>query len=246
MSFVIIIGAGSGISRSVAELLGRAGHSIGLVSRDPTSLHKLKTDLHQRVDVDVHARAADASDPEQLQSAIAELVAQGGPCAGLIYNAAAMVPGGALDLDVETARKHFDVNVIGALVAAKAVAPAMIEAGHGTILFTGGGLALEPFPEWTSLALGKSALRSLALSLYKELAPVGVHVAVIAVCGIIEPGGPFDPNLVAKEYVRLIEKPGGVEDREVIVQPEGSDPLYNDPGRAHEETTLMPTHAVSD
>jgi len=119
----------------------------------------------------------------------------------------------------------------------------MIEKGEGAILFTGGGLALEPFPEWTSLALGRAALRSLSLSLYKHLSPQGVHVSVLAICGIVEKGGAFDPDRIAEEYWRVATQHRGLEDREIIFQPPGTDLLYNDPTGIHAPTTILPHHA---
>jgi hypothetical protein len=68
-------------------------------------------------------------------------------------------------------------------------------------------------------------------------------VPVIAICGIVAEGGPFDPILVADEYWRVATDPHGVLDREVIYQPIGTDPLYNDPDHLHEETTVLPDHA---
>src|SRR5690606_17747515 len=51
------------------------------------------------------------------------------------------------------------------------------DAARGTILLTGGGLALEPYPRWVTLAAGKAALRTLAINLHKELLPEGIHIA---------------------------------------------------------------------
>lgn len=110
-------------------------------------------------------------------------------------------------------------------------------------MFTGGGLSLEPFPEWTSLALGKAALRSLAIALYKDLAPKGVHVSVLAICGIVEPDGRFDPSSIAEEYWRVAMAPKGLIDREVIYQPPGTDPFYNDPQKKHRAVSILPEHA---
>ncbi len=171
------------------------------------------------------------------------MIGVAGPCDTLIYNAAVLNPSSPLDLTPSQLRKEFEVNLIGAHVATRAVVPAMLDRGSGALIFTGGGLALEPFPEWTSLALGKSALRSLAFSLFKEFAPRGVHVAVVAVCGIVAPGGPFDPDVIAAEYWRLATRPNGLEDRELVFQPTGTDPFYNDPNRDHADTTVPPAHA---
>jgi NADP-dependent 3-hydroxy acid dehydrogenase YdfG len=79
---------------------------------------------------------------------------------------------------METLIDEFAVNVGGALVAAQTVLPSMIKRNGGHIIFTGGGLALDSYPEWTSLSLGKSALRSLAFSLHKEFSPNNVSVGI--------------------------------------------------------------------
>src|SRR3546814_14836362 len=81
------------------------------------------------------------------------------------------------DRPVDRLVDEFRVNVGGALVAAQDVAPAMIKAKKGTILFTGGGFAYEPAMKYASLSLGKAALRSLAYTLAPELGTHGVPVA---------------------------------------------------------------------
>ena len=244
MGLCILIGAGPGVSLSIAARFGVAGSTIALVSRKAESLVSLASEL-EAMGIEVHWREADAGDSILLARAVAELVAVAGPCDTLIYNAAVMTPGLPFDIEPAELHAHLSVDVVGALVAARVVAPDMIERGEGTVIFTGGGLALEPYPEWTALAVGKSALRSLALALYKQLAPLGVHVSVVAICGIVEQGGPFDPGLIAEEYFRLATDARGVADREVIFQPAGTDHYYNDPDRIHRATTLPPGHVRS-
>jgi NAD(P)-dependent dehydrogenase (short-subunit alcohol dehydrogenase family) len=235
-----IIGVGPGLSQAIAERFVAGGYGVGLIARSETTTRPLAERLSESGTA-VWARA-DAGDEICLRDALEAVEQQIGPTDVLIYNASVMRAEGALNVRPAMVRAEFDVTVIGALVSAQHVARGMIERGSGAILFTGGGLALEPYPEWTSLALGKAALRSLAFSLYKELAPEGVHVAVVAVCGIVEPHGPFDPHAIAEEYWRLATKPNGVHDREAIIQPPGTDPHYNDPERRHRTTTLPPIH----
>lgn len=107
----------------------------------------------------------------------------------------------------------------------------------GTILFTGGGLALEPYPEWCSLAAGKAALRAYSLALHKEALTFGVHVAVIAVCGIIQRGGLFDPERIAELYWTLHAEGSGAFSREVVYLREGAEAYYNDPSGAHRSSS---------
>ena len=242
MKACIIIGAGSGISKAVAERFGTGGYRIGLISRSATNLATLAQSLSAN-GIEVFWAQADAGDPVGLQQALNALGSEMGDCDVLIYNAAVLNSAGPLDMHTDQIAAEFEVNVLGAHRAVRAVAPKMIERGRGAILFTGGGLSLEPFPEWTSLALGKAALRSLALSLFKELSPKGIHVSVLAVCGIVEPDGLFDPKAIAEEYWRVATCSKGVEDREVIFQPLGTDPFYNDPERKHSDVSVVPEHA---
>lgn len=241
MPVCFIVGAGPGVGEAIARRFAAGGFGIGLVARDAGKLAAMADRLGAAGAVAAW-HAADAGDVAGFNDALTSLTATLGPCDVLIYNAAVLRPATALELETDRIEAELSVNLLGAHRAAKFVAPGMVERGQGAILFTGGGLALEPFPEWTSLALGKAALRSLSLSLYKELAPRGVHVSVIAICGIVAPGGPFDPDQITAEYWRLATAPGGIEDREVILQPAGTDPFYNDPERRHVETSRLPEH----
>ncbi len=238
----ILIGSGPGVGEAIARRFGAGGYRIGLIARSAEHLKEQVTRLSKQA-IDATWATADAGDLPALETAIQQLLDEMGHCDVLIYNAAVLRPGSPIETTTQQIKDEFSVNVLGAHRAAQIVAPAMIEKGSGAILFTGGGLALEPFPEWSSLALGKAALRSLSLSLFKQLAPKGIHVAVLAICGIVEAGGPFDPDRIAEEYWRIATEPGGLEDREVIFQPSGTDPLYNDPDRVHASTTKLPCHA---
>jgi short-subunit dehydrogenase len=79
----------------------------------------------------------------------------------------------------------------------------MQQRGRGSILVTGGGLALDPWPRMCSLAVGKAGVRSLALSLHKELAPQGIHAATVTIAGIVEKGTRFDPDAIANVFWEL-------------------------------------------
>ena len=244
MAACLIVGAGPGLGSALARRFGAGGFRLGLISRKAEGLNALVAELGS-AGHEATGETADAGDPQALGAALEAIQARLGSAAVLIYNAALLRPGGPLELSPDRLAEEFGVNVQGALVAAQAVVPAMRDRGRGTILFTGGGLALEPYPAYASLALGKAALRSLAFSLHKELAADGIHVAVVAICGIVEPGGPFDPDRIAEHYWRLHAAPRGVEDRELIYQPPGSDPYYNDPERRYADVTRPPLHVKS-
>ena len=125
-----------------------------------------------------------------LEAACAAVEGWGGWPEVLVYNASAGAPGPAWDLDPDRLRADLRVNVGAPLAAVRWALPAMRRAGRGTILFTGGGLALAPKPGLASASLGKAALRSLALSLGEELAPEGIHAATVTLRAFVQAGGP--------------------------------------------------------
>jgi short-subunit dehydrogenase len=147
-------------------------------------------------------RRADAGDPDSLTSALANIEPE-----VLIYNAFSITPsnGGPSTLAPSTLVAEFRVNVLGALVSTQAVLPGMLRRGRGSILFTGGGIGLDP-TNWlpaASLGVSKAGLRNLTQSLHAELGPKGVHVATVTITGMIQPGSRFDPDRIADVYWSL-------------------------------------------
>jgi len=184
-----VVGIGPGLGAALARRFAHEGYAVLGLARDPAKL---------ALEPGVALRAADAADAGGLAAALREGArAADDPVEVLLYNAyrAIMAEGGASSLDPGALVEDFRVNVAGALAAAWAVLPGMLAAGRGTILFTGGGLALDP-TGWlpaASLAIGKAGLRSLAFTLHAELAPRGVHAGTVTVAGMIRPGTAFDP-----------------------------------------------------
>ena len=95
------------------------------------------------------------------------------------------------------------VNFIAATQLTALVAPAMRASRTGSLLFTGGGAALNPYPGLSSLCAGKAALRMWALTLAEELAGTGVRVGTVTVYGRVARGTPFDPDNIAAALLRL-------------------------------------------
>lgn len=210
-----LVGVGPGVSLAVARRFAQEGYALGLVARNAEKLQGY-VDALRAEGIEAQGVAADASDAEALKGALATIHDQLGHTAILVYNAAVITQGPPSQIDPEAFVATFRVNVVGALVAAQACIPHMREAGQGMILFTGGGLALYPAPAYSSLAVGKAALRNLTKSMHDELKGDGIHVATVTIAGFVQEGTYFDPANIAEVYYQLYAQSEGHLDWEII------------------------------
>ncbi len=211
-----IVGAGPGIGQACARLFAAEGYDVALIARRPQKLNESIQELRKLSGRRIEAYAADAASETELLQAIAAATSSLGAPALLIYNAAHAELGKPTTIPVERLVGEFRVNVAGALLAARAVAPAMVRRGSGSILFTGGGSAYEPAAEYAALSLCKAALRSLTYTLAQELGRSGVHVGMVTVFGFVQPGTHFDPDRIAQSYLKLHQQDQGHFDIEAI------------------------------
>jgi short-subunit dehydrogenase len=197
---VIVVGAGPGLGLAIANAFAERGYPIALIARNKERLAKLTEQL-TNIAPKVGMYSADAGDPDELKVALQQAVNELGEPEVVVYNAAVLAPDKPIELDTEEFTSRLAVDMGGAKVAASTVLP-LLRGGHGTLLFTGGGLSLNPSPDFTSLSVGKAALRAYVLALFQDLREKGVHAATITIFGSIgEPG--FEPDKIAESYVRL-------------------------------------------
>lgn len=213
----VIVGMGTGVGLAVAKRFAREGFRIAMIARREAALEEYATALKQ-AGAEAHGFAADAADFTSLKNAFDQIKQQLGTPEVLVYNAAVLKQGKPSQLDVEDFIYDFRVNVAAALVCVQQVLEPMRLQKQGTILFTGGGLAFQPSPAFASLAIGKAGLRSLCYSLGEELQKDGIHVATVTICGFVQPGTHFDPDLIAQEYWKLHSQAPGSQEREVVYQ----------------------------
>ena len=207
MPSIVVVGAGPGIGQAVARRFAREGYAVALVARRADSVVALADEL-SAMGAAASAVAADAGSWESFRHAWASIVAAVGNPEVLVYNAAAFQPAGPpTGIELEGLVASFRVSVAGALAAAQLAVPAMRAAGRGTVLFTGGGLALAPVARAAALSIGKAGIRSLAFTLAEELGPEGIHTATVTVCGAVAPGTAFDPDDIADVYWQLHAEP---------------------------------------
>ncbi|HEX3826030.1 MAG TPA: SDR family NAD(P)-dependent oxidoreductase [Sporichthyaceae bacterium] len=201
-----IVGVGPGLGLALAEVFAGAGHSVALFGRDAARLDKYSSGLTAQGRT-ARAYSVDAADPEGLEAALTRAVDELGAPEVLVYNAAVMGPDTPTALDARELAHTLAVNVTGAVVAAQTVLP-LLRGGGGSLLFTGGGLALDPSPGYTSLSMSKASLRAYVQALHKHQQGSDVHVTTVTVGGAIGGDNPrFSPGKLAAAYLNLHQQP---------------------------------------
>jgi NAD(P)-dependent dehydrogenase (short-subunit alcohol dehydrogenase family) len=174
---IFVTGASTGIGRATAERLARAGFDVIPGLRRPDT-------LPEPVKASV---TLDLGDPASLGPACDEVLDRaGGRLVGLVNNAGYTVSGPCEALSIEDWREQFEVNFFGHLAITKALLPALLD-NHGRVVNIGsiGGRFSAPF--LAPYSASKFAMRAWSDAMRLELAPHGVHVA------LIEPGAIATP-----------------------------------------------------
>lgn len=195
---LLLIGAGPGVGAAIARRFGREGFRATLISRGE-GLDEVAAGLRDE-GMNVSQLVADVEDVDAYSATLRALYDAPGAPAVVVYNASLLAPDGILTSTVEHLHAAYDVDVVGAVVAAQIAAPVLRAAGSGTILFTGGGFADHPVPALATLSMGKAALRAAATLVAAEVGGDGVHTASITIAGQVAQGTAFDPDNIAELF----------------------------------------------
>ena len=195
---LLLIGAGPGVGAGVVRRFGREGFRSTLISRGGT-LDQLADELRSG-GLEIEAVVADIADLDGYRETLERIFNDSGAPGVVVYNAALPDPGQILETTVERLRTAYDVDVIGAVVAAQVAAPVLRAAGAGTLLVTSGGFADNPLPPMASLSIGKAALRSAQTLIAAGVREDGIHAATVTIAGVVRPGTNFDPDNIAELF----------------------------------------------
>jgi NAD(P)-dependent dehydrogenase (short-subunit alcohol dehydrogenase family) len=222
----VIVGAGSGVSGSLARALHARGWRVGLLARDVSKLRAL-AEATGALTI-----SADAASPSEMERAFAEIDAQFGSLDLAVYNAGLRGRGPIAELDPQEVERALMAGAYGGFLMARAAARRMIPAGKGAIFFTGASASVKGFAQSAPFAMAKFALRGLAQSAARELQPKGIHVAHFVIDGGVRsadrgrleapdqpPDSLLDPDAIAATYLSVLDQPRSAWSSEVELRP---------------------------
>ena len=184
----LIVGAGAGLSASLARLFAGQGIRVALAARKTEKLTALCQETGAR------AYGCDATDPADVERLFGAVERELGSPDIVVYNASARARGAFVELAPAEVAQAIAVSAFGGFLVAQQAAKRMLPLRHGAILFTGASASVKGYPQSAPFAMGKFALRGLAQSMARELAPRGIHVAHVVIDGAIRPPGAAPPS----------------------------------------------------
>lgn len=219
----VIVGAGPGISASVARKLSAAGLKVAIASRSPEKLGPITKATGAL------ALRVNAVEPADVERLFSEVDARLGEPDLVLYNASGRVRGRIVELDPEQVRQAIAVSALGGFLVVQQAARRMLPHEHGAILLTGATASVKGFPLSSAFAMGKFALRGLAQSAARELAPHGIHVAHFVIDGGVRsavrpdpadrPDSLLDPDAIAQVYLDVLRQHRSAWSWEVELRP---------------------------
>ena len=200
----MIVGAGPGLSASLARRCAGEGMRVVLAARNIEKLAALADETGASV------YACDAGRREEVDALFDAVLDSAGTPDLVVFNPSARVRGAVADLEPEAVEQAIRISAYAGFLVARRAAIAMRERGSGSIQFTGASASVKGYPNSACFAMGKFALRGLAQSMARELAPQGVHVAHFVIDGGIasdvrvpDRDEWLDPDAIAETYLQV-------------------------------------------
>jgi NAD(P)-dependent dehydrogenase (short-subunit alcohol dehydrogenase family) len=219
----LIVGAGSGLSASLARAFAEAGMKVALAARSTQKLAEFAEATGART------YNCDAAARDEVETLFAQLDREGNTPDAVVYNPSYRVRGPLIDLDPAEVEKTLRISAFGGFLVAQAAVRRMLPRNHGALLFTGASASVKGYAQSAAFAMGKFALRGLAQSLARELSPQGIHVAHFVIDGGIEsarrpepadkPDSMLDPDAIAQSYLQVLQQPRSAWSQEIELRP---------------------------
>jgi NAD(P)-dependent dehydrogenase (short-subunit alcohol dehydrogenase family) len=219
----LIVGAGEGLSASLARLFASKEIRVALAARKIEKLGALCRETG------AHAYACNAAEPDDVERLFGLVEREIAPPDLVVYNASARARGPFVELVPAEVAQAIMVSAFGGFLVAQQAVQRMLPNKHGAILFTGASASVKGYAQSAPFAMGKFGLRGLAQSLARELSPQGIHVAHFVIDGGIRsatrtepedrPDSMLDPDAIALSYWNVLQQPRSAWTWELELRP---------------------------
>jgi NADP-dependent 3-hydroxy acid dehydrogenase YdfG len=240
----LITGASAGIGAATAQALSAAGHPVILTARRTDRLEELAAKLVADGGEAV-ALPLDLADPDSIDACASAAADALGPIDVVIANAGQISSATAMDADPDEFARNVHVNLLGTQRLAARLGPAMVERGHGDLVFVTSDVVVRPRTHMASYVAAKAGLEGLARAMQMELEGTGVRVGMVRPgpssteqgtdwdeatvlhiipswerWGLLRHNGALLPQNVAGAIVAMVSAPKGTHLSLIEVQPE--------------------------
>lgn len=219
----LIVGAGAGLSASLARVFAREKIRVALAARKIEKLGEICTQTGAK------AFACDATNAEDVERLFGLVEREIATPDIVVYNASGRSRGPFVDLVPAEVEQAIAISAFGGFLVAQQAAKRMLPNKHGAILFTGASASVKGYAQSAPFAMGKFALRGLAQSMARELSPQGIHVGHFVIDGGIrsaartdpsdKPDSLLDPDAIAESYWHMLQQPRSAWTWEMELRP---------------------------
>ncbi len=219
----LIVGAGEGLSASLARLFSKEGIRVALAARKIEKLGALCSETGARA---FACNATNADDVDRLFGQVEREIAAPDL---VVYNASGRARGVFTELVPADVAEAIAISAFGGFLVAQQATKRMLPNKHGAILFTGASASVKGYPQSAPFAMGKFALRGLAQSMAREMSPQGIHIAHFVIDGGIrsavrvdpadKPDSLLDPDAIAQSYWNVLQQPRSAWTWELELRP---------------------------
>lgn len=178
---LLITGVGPGTGTATVRRFVEGGYEVAMIARDAERLKAIAGSVEH-----TNAYPVDVTDSARFNETLDRIGREFGEPDVVVHNAVGGAFGNFMEVEPAILERNFQINVMALLNLARRVAPAMIQAGSGTIIATGNTSALRGKANFAGFAPTKAAQRILGESIARELGPQGIHVAYLLIDAVID------------------------------------------------------------
>lgn len=203
---IFVVGAGKGLGNAVARRFAADDFRVVLMCRSAEHLADYQKEMEDE-GIEVYTQVVDAAGQAALAASMDQAVQAYGVPDVLFYNVGITAADSQLadGMTADVMEQRYKVDVLGAYTCIRQILGDEFSKKQGTVLITGGGLAMYPSAEYLPLSMDKAALRAMVLALAPVLEKQNVFIGSVQVCNTIGGSEKYMPEKIAEQFWKLYQ-----------------------------------------